>query len=140
MANSVNTPLITQQHSCRVRHHIDCNIMQHIWWYDIHMLLEFSVQCIEDGILLIPQGGLASPAVLCRRCHDYLQRHLNKIGVTISEPCPLCGDDSMNGRHLQICSKLKITQEMLLIFSLRTYLLYWEARQNIADWTKLNVG
>ncbi|GIY01706.1 putative gag-pol polyprotein [Caerostris darwini] len=39
--------------------------------------------------------------------HDYLQQHRNKIDVTTSASCPLCGDNSMNGRNLLICSKLQ---------------------------------
>ncbi|GIX91459.1 hypothetical protein CDAR_201041 [Caerostris darwini] len=60
--------------------------------------------------------------------HDYLQRHLNKIGVTASTLCLLFGDDSMNGLHLLICFKLKVVYtEDASHFSLSH--LYWIERQ-----------
>ncbi|GIX88760.1 hypothetical protein CEXT_393621 [Caerostris extrusa] len=61
-----------------------------------------------------------------RRLLTDLQQHLNKMAVSSSVPCPLCGDDSMNG--LLICSKLK---DIGNVFSFVFSHLYWAARQSM---------
>ncbi|GIY79077.1 hypothetical protein CEXT_388531 [Caerostris extrusa] len=59
---------------------------------------------------------------------DYLKQYLNKIGVTTAK----WTSDSMNGRHLLICSKLKdVYSGDASHFSLLC--LYWTARQRMAD-------
>ncbi|GIX69142.1 hypothetical protein CDAR_486191 [Caerostris darwini] len=67
-------------------------------------------ECLLQDKNRIPLDLPSRIGVACFRMltgHGYHHQHLNKIGATISASCLLCGDGSMNGRHLLICSKLK---------------------------------
>ncbi|KAF6203465.1 hypothetical protein GE061_001796 [Apolygus lucorum] len=39
--------------------------------------------------------------------HDYLQKHLNILGIVDSPMCPLCSQGEMDARHLMECAALE---------------------------------
>lgn len=51
---------------------------------------------------------------------DYLQTHLNRIGLANSDQCSLCSLGRIDGNHLSVCSQLNPNGgELLSCISLR---------------------
>uniref|UniRef100_T1I9H3 Reverse transcriptase zinc-binding domain-containing protein n=1 Tax=Rhodnius prolixus TaxID=13249 RepID=T1I9H3_RHOPR len=93
----------------------------------------------------IPPDLWRDVAVACFRLatgHDYLPKHLHRIGVFDTPICPLCRQDEMDAEHLEECSALADARESakdLNQYS-RAAMLYWVARGLVAAKLETGVG